>query len=1662
MTYKSQDTKVESVHLFIEENQYRRALEAAEQLWGKYQNWRQKEHLLVGIDIFRGLGLRRKVLACRFQLWRKDRHDSRSIHHYVRGIFDRKGPLAALQLLKLLGKREIASVSLRAEWLALHADIFAQYRDWETAANYLDQALILDPQNRRILMEKAYLDVAQDKYESAWKSTEVLLQLNYLPAVQYGAHLKTLEHDNAAAIEILKQRLYRIESISVALQLYKLYYEEGQLTLAEECLRRAKSLLPENDGSLDEGFSVAAYELALKENDTATACQVLEGVKSPFYVKVRENLVQSSDSDNQVVLDVPFVRQHHMTCAPATLTAICKYWGKQVDHLGIVEEICYDGTPNHAERRWAIAQGWEVKEFKLEPETAFALIDKGIPFTLSTVAPQSAHLQAVVGYDRRRGVYLIRDPFYPSLQEFLIEELGEQSRSSGPRCLAMVPKPQAHLYDDILFQDSDFYDDYYKLIESLEAHKRSRAEAALAEMTKRDSSHRLTLQAQRTLTRYNGNQLLELAVVDQLLLQFPEDLKLLADKAYLLDELGRYQAKIEFLESEIEKAGAVPHPLLTELLAYQLSSDNRQAERSQSLLAYTLRYQPTNAAALWNLANVHWGEGEYEQAFEYYRLCSTLEDKNEGYINSYFKAARYLKQTDEALSRLRQRVQDLGGKSIYPFESLYFALEALTLDEQALAVMERALELHPENDRVIERLVRGYLYNGAGKKSAQLFTKYKEKLSGVARLSLAADIFRFKNDWVKEISCNEKILKRQPLNYGVINSNASLLGRHQGSEVAIKFLDSRLALNEQDKTLLFMKLDWLFERSLSEQEEFCRKIIDLHPALYEGYLRLARIQMRQHDFVAAQKSAESAYEINPYNVDVACALGDIYFNQEKIDEAHDLYRRVLEYSVDADGIFNRLLKCHESFEDKQEELSIILDQLMRQTSYGNGILEYREIARNLVKDEELLVFLEKVVEIRPDLWQSWYALSSHLTTMNLLDRAIEVADKAVAKFPLLPLLYLGRANAHFVAQNLASAEKDVREALRINPQWETAIIRLSDVLEAQKRYSEALDLINEALSFAPTNSILHGCAADLLANGGEADLAIEHLSTALTLDPLYEWAWDRYRELIQKTDAPEAAKELAKSILKERPHNVTVWCKLAEFEDDLEQRLLYLDQALNHHPKNEDINLIKCRALFSLNRIGAVKELIHSEKWNNNPPISLLVFEAWMEAEYQRYDKAIELLERNAEGFPHYYNAWRLLSTWHKALGNYGRAISYVDICVRLTPHSPQTLTMAAETYLEAQHNDVEVSDEDIGAFLEKAVVLDPKDQYNSLTWFDFLIEKGMWAELERAKNITHHDPANPYYLVREVQAAARCDNQELAFQIFSKVIESEESNDWLYMTGYREIVSAGYKEALREFLHQQLGNAKANSKLGWLWALYCMDYENKAKKIFDYLQPLEQGGGYWMNAMEAIFSSEKYADTADLIIRKFGKTLADHGRLWSLVTFHYSRKQEWKKLRRWCAANWRRQSNEAWAVYLYSYGLRLIGKWMPAYKVNEFAASLPADGYYDRIIMWQLVQSVLVKQQKIDSDRLARVRFNELSSLEQYCYTLFLTVFFAERDGGLDAAEESVVASYKEAKRDYPNIAGSSVGAYLNRQIRSHLVTNYTGGLGKRLLWRFRLYVLA
>lgn len=1655
------------IEQLIEQGLYFQSLELAQRHWGPYQSWWHPDQLLLGGTIFAGLGLRRKALAMRFVAWRRAPQDPAAIYAFVSGQLERQGPLQALELIRRFPRMEADDLTResRAEWLALKANVYSQYRDWETANSLLAQALQLAPDLEWLHIEKAVLLEAQDDYIGAWQTVCPLIDGNNRNAILFGAHLKTLANEREDAIAILQGGMAVLESISIALRLARLYQDGSQWDRAQACLERARSLLPEGC-NLDHNLAIAAYEQALADDRLQDAAQALEPFRSGFYKSIRDNLEVAGQKDKEsnplkkVLLDVPFVRQHHMTCAPATLSSLFRYWGQEADHLGIVEAICYDGTPNHAERRWALQQGWKVREFRLQEETAWALIDRGVPFTLSTVDPGSAHLQAVVGYDRRNGLYLVRDPYYPSIQEFLAQETGECYRSSGPRCLALVPADKAHLLEGIEFPEADLYDAYYHLQEALDQHQRKKAETCLQTMQQQQGGHRLTLMAERSLARYDGDELRELRLIEQLLEQFPDDLNLQVAKANVLGYLARNQDKIEYLEQQVERAQPNPHPLLVEQLASVLVKDHRRGQQAAEHLQYVLYRQPTNAVALWMLANTHWDLSNRDLAFEYYRLCSTLQDKNEHYVSSFFRAARYLKQTDRALQRLQQRVDELGKKSIYPWESLYFAFRELSRDQDGILTLEQAIALHPDNSVLIGRLARAYLGNGRVNDAIRLCNAKKAQLSELDRLHLAADVASYRNQWQQQVDYQHRILKRQPLNHYVIDSQATLLGRHQGDQAALDFIDDCLRLNPRDRELLFLRLDWMYDQPAAERERFNRTIAELHPRDGEAHVRLARVQQQQRLLPEAERSAQEACDINPYDQNALITLADIQFQQEKTEQALEGYRKVLQRSVDCDGLFPRLLRCCPDFESKQAQLRQIHQALMEQTSYGNGILEYRDVARALIQDEEVLSFLEQACDLRPDLWQSWVTRAMQLSAMDRLDEAKSIIAESRRRFPLLPRVYLESARILYVAREFDAAQEEVQEALRHSPQWMSAITQSIMILEAQNRHEEALKQIQGYLLHMPTSAVLHGYLTDTLAQLGRREEAIGKIEQALRLDATYEWAWDRFEQLTRNTEQSAKPLQLAAEILEKEPHNVVVWQKCIELEPDFDAKMKLMDQALALHPRHEDLNLLMCTTLFDAHQIQQVHQLVHHEKWKGNPPSSLLGFEAWMEAKYQRFEQAIEGMTAVVERDPYYYDGWRLLAQWAQDTGQYERAVQHVNTCVRLSPHAPGTLTMAAEVYLEAVHDGVKVDESRIGQCLEKAVVLDPRNQYNGLTWLDYLIEQKDWLGVHRARSIIHNDEGNPYYLVRYLQAAIRDSKLAVASELFDELIRYPQDNEWLYETVYREYAREELWNALRDRLQQYLNDPQSNPMIGRLWAQFCLDHEPKRKTLLKYLEPFEPGTDRWREAMEAVFAREEDYKSGDLVIRQYRETLLDDPRVWSLVTFHYTRRRQWGSARRWCARHWKRPDNNAWAVYLHGYGLRLDGKWKQAMEVNDYAAQLPADDYYDRIILWQLYAGSVVGNEVLDEDQFARIRFDELAALEQYLFRL-VAMLLQTQQQGVQATLKKIKSVLRQARKQHPDVANSNVAQKVNQDIRRRVVAGYDGNLLQKGWLMFQLFLL-
>ena len=1658
MDIKESETYKQANDLF-DRGLYRQALDFVQSQWGSHRDWTQSEQLLLAGKLFSNLGITRKAIACRLKAWRSDKNNPDTIYYHVASVFMRKGPLQGLRLLKKYGDLTNGSTERRAQWFGLCANIYGQYRDWETADHYIKRAKELAPQHPWVKMEQAYLLEAQDSYESAWREIKDLVTTGYRPALQFGAHLKSIENNNDAAIELLESRLMSLESISVCLQLFRLAQTENRWELAEKCIERAKSLIPEAKDYFTEQFAVAEYELAFQKNDIEQAAESLAQCKSEFYLKIRENLKQANPEDRQVLLDVPFVRQHHMTCAPATLSAIFKFWGQEAQQLDIVEEICYDGTHNHAERQWVAQQGWALREFELNEQTVFELIDRGVALTLSTVGPGAAHLQAVVGYDKRKRVYLLRDPYYPTIQELLIDDPDDHCLSNGPRCLVFVPKEKEQLFEGIDFPAQAQYDANFDLMSALEKHDRSRAVEILEKSQESHRDHRLTLVMTRALARYDNNKPKELQMVESLLKSYPGDLNLQVEKAVLLDNLGRTQEQIEFLKQQASSPDA--HPYIVETLANYLRRDEREAGHTAKLLNYVLTRQPTNAAALYGLAGSLWSQENYEQSFEYYRLCSTLEDKREGYIESYFKAARYLDKTEQAIENLKKRVATLGKRSFYPHESLYYAYKTLSLDQQGLEVLIDAVAQHPESGEAIGCLATSYIFNGLPEKAEALINERGQFLSQVKKLELSAEIARYSNDWQEEKLLNDQILEQTPLNYNIIDSQAALLGRHKGDGAAIEFLDARIALNKYDSRLLFMKLDWLYNEPLGEQEQFAKNITSIHPGDCSAYQRLADIQTRLGKLDEAEQFALKAYEINPFNTKVLTTVGDVYYKKDSLEKAKQYYRETVEYWVDTDGIFQRLLNCCSSAGQRTTELDYISRQLMEQTTYGDGILEYLEVAGKYVSNEEMLTFLEQAVATREDLWHCWAALSIHLREMNELERAVKVAGQAIEKFPLLPRLWVERGAIHHVAQHFDLAEQDMKEAVRLNPQWTRALTSLVDALEAQVKYDEVFEVLATALKHAPNNSVLHGYMADFQIVKNEPELALKHIEKSLEIDSHYEWAWGKYGELSSKLKLQDAQLTLAKRLLEKEPENIVLWKKLAEFESEPGKKIEYINRALEISPKNEDLHLEKCRALFESHELSQIKEIVHAPDWGDNPPAVLLGYEAWIEAQFQRYDTAITMMKKVVEQHPYYYDGWRLLSRWAQQSGKYQQSVEYIDHCVRLYPHSTDALTLAAEAYMEAGENKVEVDKKRISSFLEKAVILNPRDQYSALTWLDYLIDCDDRKTYEYALGVIQYADENPYFLVRFMKMAAQSNDNNQVYRFLSLLIETKETNEWLFLSSYQIALSLAASQQLWAFLESVLAKPDTNPLVGQLWIKINRDLEDKKHSLVSALECLEANSPMWMQAMEAIFDSDSATEETLEVIAKYRSQLQENGRLWSLVTYYLANVQKWEELRSWCKNNWKRESNDAFAVYLYNYGLRLDEKWERAAAVNAFAATQAQDDYIDRIILWKLVDDLDAHSQPIDTDLLSRIRYPELSEFEQYAYSLIAAVKIAQDAGGIVKAWSPVSAALHQAKVNHPDLLAYPVVQMLKLKIRRYLMQQIQGGWWEKITGRFRLFNL-
>ena len=374
--------------------------------------------------------------------------------------------------------RSMARPTRSADWLAMYALVLGGFRDFESAEAYLP-AEQLAPGRPWLGVERASLLEMEDRYEDALAAFRASLAARpwYRPAVQSAAHLLQLLDRRDESLTLLEEAMSRMRSGLIAAQLADVQLEAGRNADAMRSYDRFAALSPLMDDRSRRWLAGRRSDVAYRLGDYAASAALARESKEPFYLSLADRLEAASADARRVRLAVGFVRQHHQTCAagdPGGARAILGQGsrsprGRRANLLR-----------RHARPSRAILGRVERHGYARVPSDlgrGCRAAGSGHPLHSDDGRDPECDLQAVIGYDGRRGSLLIRDPTLPQEGEAVAELMLERYRSVGPRGMAMVPHDRADLFNGIDLPEARAYDLLHRIQASLRDHDRDAAAA---------------------------------------------------------------------------------------------------------------------------------------------------------------------------------------------------------------------------------------------------------------------------------------------------------------------------------------------------------------------------------------------------------------------------------------------------------------------------------------------------------------------------------------------------------------------------------------------------------------------------------------------------------------------------------------------------------------------------------------------------------------------------------------------------------------------------------------------------------------------------------------------------------------------------------------------------------------------------------------------------------------------------------------------------------------------------------------------------------------------------------------------------------------------------------------------------------------------------------
>lgn len=1531
---------LERIHELYGRGLYLQAYEVAKAS-GPLRAWKGTAARLIGGRLAYHLGAPRLARWLHHLARKDDRAHFEALYYYTRSVLDRRGPLAAWEIFRSTPDLPGAAAEIRADWFSLRAGVAAVVRDFDTAEHWLDVADRTAPDRPWTCIERSHVLELEDRYEESLAAARRSLELRpwYRPGVQSAAHMLQLLDRDAEALDLLREAAARLESGPVWSHLASILTEMERHAEARDAYERVAALSPLLEDEVARWLNARRCDVACWLGDYPAASEFARSAGGSYYGPLAERLASGAPG-RRVLLPVGFVRQHHMTCAPATLSALSRFWSRPAEHLELAEVICYDGTPAHSERTWAEQNGFIAREFTVTWEAAVDLIDRGVPFTITTVEPGNAHLQALIGYDERRRTVVFRDPYERHWQEWPEAEFFKRQASMGPRGMTLLPAGERARLAGADLPEARFHDLLHEIQRALMEHDRPRAAKALQTLAVEAGDHRLHHHARRALAAYDHDRLSALDASRRLLeLQPGEPLHRLGVLANLRD-LAHRDERLRLLKESAEEKDA--HPLFWQLYAQELSGDARRHDEAVRLLRRTLAAMPRHAASLHTLANVLWSRRRLTEACELYRFAACVEDKDEEYAAAYFVASRHLGRTDETLAFLRGRFRRFGRRSSHPARTLAWACEQLELQHEALHVLDEAVALRPDDGDLLlaaadTRARMGdaagadlLLERARGRAKDSVWTRARARLAQYGgRLSEALDLWR-------------GVLDLEPLAMDAHASAADLLSETEGRAAAAAHLRAAVERFPHHGALRRHLVEWLHGGDPADLEAAVRELIAMQPDDAWAHRELAIVLGRMSRWDEALAAAADAQRLEPASPWSWAVRGHLRLRSGRLQEAKADSKTAVRLGADTEGAILDLVHACRSDAERLEALAFVRLELARQVTFGDGIRTWRELARETYEPDQLLASLMELLRARPDLWQAWNAVVHQLAEMGRLEEAAEQSRQAVERFPLIPLLWLDAAMVARLRQDAAAEIDGLRQAMAINPTWGPAIRELAAALGRRGDFDAVRRVLEQAAARSPTDPDYQSMLAAVLWKTGDRARAVARAEAAVRLSPGHDGAWEQLTEWSRAAGDPGRPAKVAREIADARPRDPRAWMALArtiEGADHLAERMEAIDRALALDPALVEAHDHKASMLALAGRADEALAACRPAGFGDEIPLPLRGRAAWVRAVRGDLSGALAAMKEILARESHYGWGWMQVADWARRLDRASDFSEAARMMVRLDPGSVLARSYLADALLRS--GDRPAAKEEFARALE----YDPEHLVSAARLFDLRLEDGELdaAEAALAPMRTHHG-GTPAALSREARLHAARHRHADAGPQFEALARHPDADDAIFLEAEQPFVDGGRADvavaAYRGALKDPAANPLTAARIVRLLAA-----QKKWKEAETEVAALAPDGEPRWQAAAMLAETAAEADQAGLALRTIERDRALLNKptvAWARVGYAFSALRRYPQAAEWLA-DWKGRSGlEAWMLLNHSVALRQLHRIREAHQVSQAAVALP------------------------------------------------------------------------------------------------------------------------